>query len=261
DALGRETATSEILRVISSSPTDLQPVFDTIAANALRLCDALWSAVVRYEGEMMELAAIHNVSGTIAIEALRRAFPRPSSRHGATDRAILTRTVTYIPDVQQDPEYQWHELARAAGYRSQLAVPMLRDGQPVGAITVAGATPGSFSERQISIVKTFSDQAVIAIENVRLFTELDARNRELTTALETQTATTAILGVISRSPTDLQHVLDAITASSVRLCDGLYGVVYRFDGELLDIAAHHNLPDEALDAFRRMLPTPLRRDF
>src|SRR5207245_450488 len=179
----------------------------------------------------------------------------------ATDRAILTRAIAYIPDVQDDPEYQHQGLAQAAGYRSHLSVPMLRDGQPVGAITLAGATSGAFSERQIALLKTFADQAVIAIENVRLFTELQEKNRALTQAhaqvteaLEQQTATSEILRVISRSQTDVQPVFDTIVKSAVRLCDGLFSALFRFDGELLHRVAQHNFTPEALEASDRVFP-------
>ncbi len=166
---------SEILRVISSSPTDVQPVFDTIAANALRLCDATWSAVTRFDGEMLHLVSYHNVADPQSMEALRRAFPRRPRDGGVNDRAILTRAIAHVTDTREDSHYQFGELAQATGYRSILAVPMLRDGQPVGTITVTGAAPKAFSPRQVDLLKTFADQAVIAIENVRLFKELEAR--------------------------------------------------------------------------------------
>jgi signal transduction histidine kinase len=260
EALEQQTATAEILRVIASSPTDVQPVFDTIVQRAVRLCGGRFGAVhMIVDGEQLDLAAHANLSPE-ALAAFRRANPRPVDRSTPSGQAILDRIVVHVPDIEAfGPAVV--ESARAADIGSQVAVPMLREGVPIGTIAVARREKGPFSEREVALLRTFADQAVIAIENVRLFTELEARNRELTTALETQTATSEILGVISRSPTDVQQVLDAITASSVRLCDGLYGVVYRFDGELLDIAAHHNVTDEALDVFRRMLPTPLRRDF
>ncbi len=237
-ALEQQTATGEILQVISSSPTDVQPVFDTIAANALRLCSAKWSAVTRFDGQLIELVSTHGVTDAVAFEALRRAFPRSPSRAGATDRAIQTGAVAHVPDVLADPEYRWHELAKAAGYRSQLSVPMLREGQPIGAITVAGASPGTFSEGQVDLLKTFADQAVIAVQNVRLFRELEARNHDLTEALEQQTATSEILRVISSSPTDVQPVFDVIASSAARLCDAFDVIVLRVDGDHLRLVAH-----------------------
>ena len=160
-----------------------------IAATALRLCGATWSAVARFDGELIELASLQNLSDPIGIEAIRRAFPRPLSPGGVTDRAILTRAIAHIPDVCEDPEYGFQGLAQAAGYRSHLAVPMLRKGQPIGAIVVAGASPGAFSERQADLLQTFADQAVIAIENARLFEDVQKRTAELSETLGQQTAT------------------------------------------------------------------------
>jgi GAF domain-containing protein len=185
EALEQQTATSEILRVISSSPTDVQPVFDTIVASATRLCSGLFSAVYRYDGELIHLVAHHNFSPT-ALAAARQTFPMPPSRGGATARAVLTCEVVHIPDLRLEPEYAHGALARDLGFPSILAVPMLRDGLPIGAIAVAGAEAAPFSDKQITLLKTFADQAVIAIENVRLFTELQGSNRELTTALLTR---------------------------------------------------------------------------
>ena len=254
ESLEQQAATAEILRVISSSPADVQPVFDTIAAHALKLCGALWSAVLRFDGDLLHLASLHNLSDPVGIEAVRRAFPRPPSPGGATDRAILTRAVAYIRDVREDPGYRHRGMAQAANYLSHLSVPMLREGQPVGAITVAGASAGAFSERQVKLLQTFADHAVIAIENVRVFRELGARNRDLTEALEQQTATGEILRVISRSPTDVQPVFDALARSAARLCEAELCFVYRFDGELLHFVAHHGLTPEGYAALRRVWP-------
>ena len=180
----REAATSAILRVIASSPTDVQPIFDAIAESAVRLCDGLFSAVYRFDCDLLHLVAHHNFTPE-AIEAFRRAFPAPPSRSYVGGRAILDRAVAHIPDVDADPEWGGpvREGGRALGYRSNLAVPMLLDGRTLGAITVARRDPGPFSDKQIALLQTFADQAVIAIENVRLFTVLQARNRDLTAAL------------------------------------------------------------------------------
>ena len=141
-----------------------------------------------------------------------------------TARAILDRAVVHVPDVSQDTERlrAW-DLAEVAGFRSVLSVPMLLEGNPVGAITVFRDTTGPFSDKQVALLETFADQAVIAIENVRLFKELQARNRDMTEALEQQTATSEVLRVISSSPTDVQPTFDAIVKSAVRLCGGLFG--------------------------------------
>jgi PAS domain S-box-containing protein len=237
ETLEQQTATSEILRVISSSPTNVQPVFDTIAANALRLCGATFSAVNRFDGELIHLAAHHNLGDPARMEALRRAYPRPPRHGGANDQAILTRAIVHVPDVREDPEYQYGGLAQATGYRSILCVPMLREGQPVGTITVTGASPNAFSQRQVDLLQTFADQAVIAIENVRLFKELEARNRDLTETLEQQTATSEILRVIASSPTDVQPVLEAVVENAARLCHVPDAEIFRVDGDLLRLAA------------------------
>src|SRR5262245_11038844 len=228
EAREQQAATSEILRVISSSPANVQPVFDAIAANALRLCGAKWSVVVRYDGELMELATLHNLSDSKGQEALRQSFPRPPGE-GATDRAILTRAIVYIPDVLEDSQYQFQPLAQASRYRSILSVPLLRDGQAVGAITVPGELPGAFSQREADLLQTFAEQAVIAIENVRLFEAEQQRTRELSESLQQQTATADVLKVISRSTFDLNVVLRTLAESAVRLCEADIGHIARPD--------------------------------
>src|SRR5262249_4745841 len=153
---------------------------------------------------------------------------------------VITSLAPYfITDVESDRSVPPSELAvaRARGWRSIVAVPLLREGRAIGSLAVTRSAPGAFSDGQVALLQTFADQAVIAIENVRLFTELQTSNRELTTALDTQTATSDILRVISRSQTDVQPVFDSIVRSAVRLCDGLFGGVTTFDGELLHSVA------------------------
>jgi GAF domain-containing protein/CheY-like chemotaxis protein len=258
EALEQQTATSEILRVISSSPTDVQPVFDTIVRHAPRLCGANFCLLYRFDGTLLYLVAHQNVPGDL-LALLRRLYPMPPSRRHASGRAILGRAVVQIEDALSDPEYQ-QQVAVMGGWRSMLAVPMLREGVPVGAIVIQRAEVGLFPDSQVALLKTFADQAVIAIENVRLFKELEARNADLAEALEQQIATSDILRVISSSPTDVQPVFETIVNSTPRLCGTNFCALYRFDGELLHLVAHHNLTGDTLAALQRLYPMrPSRR--
>jgi GAF domain-containing protein len=243
ESLEQQTATGEILRVISSSPTDVQPVFDAIVRSAVSLCGAVNGAVYRFDGTLIHMVAHHGLTPQ-GLDASRRLWPRPPDRGVATGRAILTRGVVHV-DITEDPEYE-HRGIFEAGLRTVLTVPMLREASAIGAITVFREEGRPFTANQIALLQTFADQAVIALENVRLFTELDARNRELTEALEQQTATSEILRVIARSPTALQPVLDALIASAVRLVDATQGHVRQYDGEFLRIAAHYNVDRRTL---------------
>jgi len=256
EALEQQTATSEILRVISSSPTDVQPVFNTIARSAVKLCEALFSAVYTFDGEFMRLVAQHNFSPE-ALEAFKALYPARPGRQTAGGRAILDRMVIQVEDVLGDSEYG-KDLASTGGWRSTISVPMLREGAPIGAISVARAEPGRFSESHIELLKTFADQAVIAIENVRLFGELQAKNRDLSEALEQQTATSEVLKVISRSTFDLEPVLRTLLENAVRLCGAKRGHIYRFDGQLLRHAAGYNASVELIDFLERNPISPGR---
>jgi GAF domain-containing protein len=169
EALERQTATAEILKVISSSPTDVQPVFDAIARNAATLCGSAFANVFRYDGKLMHHAASHLVSPE-QLEIVQHGYPAPPSRGRVAGRAILAKAVVCIENALNDPDYD-HPVAAGAGWRRMFAVPMLRDGHPIGAIAVGWEDPGPIPEEQINLLRTFADQAVIAIENVRLFNE------------------------------------------------------------------------------------------
>ena len=253
ESLEQQTATSDILRVISQSQRDVQPVFDAIAKSARELCEGNFGGVWQYDGQLIHLAALDGFAPE-GVEAIRQAFPRSPGRGSATDRAILSRDIIYIPDVRNDPEYELQDVAQSAGFTSMVSVPMLREGSPIGTIGVYSAEPAMFSERQIAMLRTFADQAVIAIENTRLFNELEQRNRDLTESLEQQTATSEILRVISRSQRDVQPVFETIAAHARRLCEGTFGGVWRYDGELIHLVAVDGFTPEAEATMRRAWP-------
>ncbi|HKF68153.1 MAG TPA: GAF domain-containing protein, partial [Vicinamibacterales bacterium] len=257
-ALDQQTATSEILRVISSSTSDVQPVFDAIARTSMQLCEGAFSIVLRYDGDLMHLGAAAHVT-TEGAQLLRRDLPHLPGRDSISGRAILEGTVVQVTDAQADPSYS-SVYQRAHQARSGLAVPMLRDGRPVGAIAVGRHEVRPFTDQQAALLKTFADQAVIAIENVRLFTELQTSNRELTTALDKQTATSDILRVISRSQTDVQPVFDAIVTSAVRLLRAHRGGIFRIAGDQLELAALTSSDDAADAALRAAFPRSLHSE-
>ena len=258
EALQQQMATGEVLSIIRRSPADAQPVFDAIVQSAARLCDAMFGAVYLYEGDRIRIAAINNMTpgATIKLNELQQ-LKRPDRSHLA-GRAILDRAIMHVPDVLDDPEYS-RELALAGGWRAVLAVPLLRDGSSVGAVTVAKAEPKPFSERQIQLLKTFADQALIAIDNVQLFEAEQQRTRELRESLQQQTATADVLKVISRSTFDLQPVLDTLTESAARLCDADLANIWRPYGSVYRLAAsHRSIESKAKDYLENISLEPSR---
>ena len=213
-ALEQQTATSEVLQVISSSPTDIQPVLDTVAESAARLCDAQDASIFRHNGDRLLLVAHHGPIRLGAIGDFSLALI-PGTANGLS---VLEARTIHVADLQAEVDRfpEGSATAREFGHRTTLNVPLIREGVAIGSISVRRTEVHPFSEQQIALLQTFADQAVIAIENVRLFKELQAKNADLTEALEQQTATSEILRVISSSPTDVQPVFDAIVSSAVR---------------------------------------------
>jgi two-component system, NtrC family, sensor kinase len=253
EALEQQTATAEILRVISASPTNIQPIFDVIGASAEKLCGAEISCVATIDGDIIHLAALHQVTSA-GNDAVRRLFPMQLSAETVTARTIRSGSVVHVRDVLDDRSYAVKAAARAGGFRASLGVPMLREGRVIGSIFVARTEPGFFTDAQVDLLKIFADQAVIAIENVRLFTELQARNADLTEALEQQTATSEILRVISQSQTDVQPVFDTIVAAARKLCNASSANVVTFDGELIHLAAFVIVDPGYAAAVRQFFP-------
>ncbi|TFH50724.1 MAG: HAMP domain-containing protein, partial [Lysobacterales bacterium] len=218
ETLDYQTATAEILGVISSSPTDVQPVFDVIAQNAARLCDAKFCHVFRYDGTLLHLGAFHGLSSE-GVAALRRACPMVPGRGSAAARSIVSGTVEHIPDVHADADYAHGALANVMTFRSTVAVPMLRDGVPVGSIAVARPQTGFFPDRQIQLIQTFADQAVIAIVNVRLFNEIQGKSLQLELANRHKSEFLANMSHELRTP------LNAIIGFSEVLLEKMFGEI------------------------------------
>jgi signal transduction histidine kinase/HAMP domain-containing protein len=259
ETLEQQTATAVIQSVISSSPTEVQPVFDTIVRSALRLCKGATAAVFRVDHGMLVHPANYGGSPE-GLATARARYPRPVGMDSIPGIAILTRSELVVPDTEDPSAVEMaRETGRILGIRSLFVVPMLREGEAIGAIAVTRREPGRFADREVALLKTFADQAVIAIENVRLFKELEAKNADLGESLEQQTATGEILRVISGTQTDVQPVFEAIAANALRLCDATFSTIFRFDGELIHLEALCNVSPEGTAAIREAFPMPVGR--
>ena len=227
EALEQQTASSDVLNIISRSIFQLQPVLDAIAQTASRLCDAEFALIYRLRDGRFHPAAANNVDATFVQHAVQH--PIPPGRGSLIGRTALEKKTVHISDCLSDPEYTFLEYQSSGKYRSMLGVPLLREGTPIGVIGLLRSVVKPFTDKQIELVSTFADQAVIAIENVRLFEEVQARTREVQVSLEYQTAISDVLNVISRSPSSIQPVLDTIAETAQRLCQSEQAYIMRLD--------------------------------
>ncbi len=250
-SLQQQTATADVLKVISRSTFDLQSVFDTLVESAVRLCEARFGAVFRLDRDLLHLAAHYNFPET-HLALLQDEYPRTPNRGTISGRAVLTGAPVQIPDMLADQEYRGRA-SKEANFRSLLAVPLLRGGRAIGAIVIYRIEPGTFADKQLALLQTFADQAVIAIENVRLFEAEQQRTRELSESLEQQTATSEVLKVISSSPGELEPVFQAMLENATRICEAKFGILSLSEGDALRVVAMHNAPPAFVE-FRQREP-------
>src|SRR5262249_39502517 len=255
ESLHQQTATADVLKVISRSTFDLQSVLDTLVESAAWLCEADMVAAHRLKGSVSEPVATYGIIPELHKQLKLRKYQ--PGRGAVAGRILLEGKVVHIHDVLSDPEYNVTALVEMTGVRTVLGVPLLREGAPIGMFVVMRRTVRPFTERQIELLSTFADQAVIAIENVRLFEAEKQRTRELSESLQQQTATSDVLQVISSSPGDLDPVFQTILANATRICEANFANIYRWDGNGLSLVATQNTPLAYVEARRRL---PMRPD-
>jgi two-component system, NtrC family, sensor kinase len=252
EARRQQSATAGVLRVISGAVFDLHVVLDTLIKSAVSLCDADCASIFQREGSFYRCVSSHGFSDEYI--AYGEAHPLRAGGNSVAGRVALERRPVQVLDVlAADSNYEAREYQRLGGHRTVFGVPLLRNGEPIGALNLGRFTVRAFTDRQIELVQTFADQAVIAIENARLFREVETRTRELTEALELQTATAEVLRVISRSAFDLQGVLDTLVQSAARLCGADRSCIYERDGEIYRWLSGFGFSDEVI-AFTKAHP-------
>jgi len=261
ERIEQQAATIDVLKAMSASPGDTQPVFDLIVRRAVELCNAQSGGLFEYDGERVHIGTIHglyehdgkllhvqslhgtepNIAPTSLATYLRQ-FPMPPKRGSISMRAVLDSQIMHIRDMREEVDLL--EDVQRLGHRSQVSVPLLRDARAIGVITIAAHEPGGFSDSQIQLLQTFAEQAVIAIISAETYRALQTRTSVLQETLEFQTATSEVLKVISRSTFDLQPVLDTVVETAAQLCDADQAVIIRREGELMRLVANHGFPPE-----------------
>jgi class 3 adenylate cyclase/putative methionine-R-sulfoxide reductase with GAF domain len=252
EAREQQAATAEVLKVISRSTFDLQAILNTLVESAVHLCGADHAWLFRRDGDVYRWAASHGFSKD-AHEKIKQHYLTlllTPGRGSLVGRAALTGQPVQIADVLADPEYTLHDVQKIGEYRTGLGIPLLREGAPIGVLILTRSELKPFTDRQIELLTTFADQAVIAIENTRLLNELQQRTGDLSKALEQQTATSEVLNVISLSPGELEPVFATILDKALHLCEAAFGFVTTYDGERIERAAERGVPD-ALAAYLR----------
>ena len=246
ESLQQQTATADVLKVISRSTFDLQTVLQTLVEFAAKLCDAEKATITRQKDGVLFRGEFYGFSDEFMDYV--RNVPVVPDRGSATARALLEGVVVHIHDVQADPDYTFDEAQRLGDFRTIIGVPMLRDGKAIGVIVMTRSEVRPFTDKQIELATTFADQAAIAIENVRLFEELQAKTRDLSEALVYQTGSENILRVIASSPTDVEPVLKAIVERTCELCEAYDAALRLKVGDKLVYAAHHGIVPGTINA-------------
>jgi GAF domain-containing protein len=245
ERIAHQAATIDVLKTMSASPGDAQPVLDLIVRHATELCNVPSAGLFEYDGELVHIRSSYRAEAILAASPLAtyiKLFPMRPTRGSINCRAILDRQIIHVRDLETDRELAG--FVRELGHRSHVAVPLIRDGIAIGVIAIAAQEPGGFSDSQIELLKAFAEQAVIAITSAETYRALQTRTSDLQETLEYQTATSDVLKVISRSTFDLQPVLDTVVQTSARLCNADRAAIFRREGDLWRLAVNFGFPPE-----------------
>jgi GAF domain-containing protein len=250
ESLQQQTATADVLKVISRSTFDLKTVLTSLVETAVRVCEADIGNIARpIDGDTYKIEANCGQSTALYEELARQTLK--IGKGSVIGRTALNRAPVHILDAQTDPDYELRGAREIGDYHTMLGVPMVREGNIIGVFGLARNTVRAFTENQIELVTTFADQAVIAIENVRLFESVEARTRDLSESLEQQTATSEVLKVISSSPGELEPVFQTILSNATRLCEAMFGTLYRYDGGAFYPVTFHQVPSSFANFLRQ----------